>query len=68
MARTVYILLQLSSRMLFWGGGNRRDNKNSNPILIMAIGILSIIFAPIATTLAQMAISRNREYLADATA
>ena len=67
MAGTIVYLTSIVRRMLFWGGGNRRDNKNSNPIL-MAIGILSIIFAPIAATLAQMAISRNREYLADATA
>lgn len=68
LAGTIVYLTSMVRRMLFFsGGGGRKDNKNSNPIF-MAIGILSIVFAPIAATLAQMAISRNREYLADATA
>lgn len=66
LAGTIVYLTSIVRNVLYFGGG-RRDNKNSNPIL-MAIGILSIIFAPIAATLAKMAISRNREYLADATA
>lgn len=45
--------------------GDRRDN-NSNPIAI-AVGIILIILAPIMAAIIQMAISRQREYLADAT-
>ena len=44
---------------MFMGGGNNREN--SNPIS----GLLLIIVAPIAATLIQLAISRQREYAAD---
>ena len=69
LAGTIVYLTSMVRRMLFFSGsgGGRKDNKNSNPIF-MVIGLLSIVFAPIAATLAQMAISRNREYLADASA
>jgi len=51
-------------RMSIFGGGRDRDNK-SNPIL-MIVSIALIILAPILATLLQLAISRKREYLADA--
>lgn len=44
---------------------NSDDDDNSNPIL-MIIGLVFIILAPISATLLQLTISRNREYLADA--
>lgn len=50
-------------RMLFWGG-NRRES-NQNPVMLI-VGIAIIILAPIAAMLIQLAISRQREYLADA--
>ncbi|MBI3624284.1 M48 family metalloprotease [Candidatus Saccharibacteria bacterium] len=43
-----------------------RDNENNNPI-VMVLGIAAIILAPIIASLIQLAISRKREYLADAT-
>ena len=43
-----------------------RDN-NKNPIL-MIVGLICLILAPIFSTLIQLAVSRRREYLADATA
>ncbi len=46
---------------LFMGGGNNRDN----PLGIVGL-VLMLIFAPIAAALIQMAISRSREYVADA--
>lgn len=63
---TIVYLTSIVRNMMFYGGG-KRDNKNSNPILVV-VGMLSLILAPLAATFAQMAISRNREYLADATA
>ena len=59
------LLSDIAIRML-WFGGDRRDNNNSNP-LILIIGIVIIILAPIVAMLIQFAISRQREYLADAT-
>jgi heat shock protein HtpX len=59
-------------RMAFFGGFNNRDNNNSggggggNPV-VLVFGLVAIIVAPLVATMVQMAISRQREYLADAT-
>lgn len=47
----------------FWGGDNRREGNQ----LIYVLAIVAVILAPIAASLLQLAISRRREYLADAT-
>lgn len=60
----ISILVDLALRMSFYGGGNR-DNKGGNQIM-MIIGIVALILAPIVATVVQLAISRRREYLADA--
>lgn len=60
----IAIISDIALRMMWFGGG-RRDN-NQNPIM-MVVGIVVIILAPIIAALIQMAISRQREYLADAT-
>ncbi|HAS00213.1 MAG: Protease HtpX-like protein [Candidatus Moranbacteria bacterium GW2011_GWC2_37_73] len=49
----------------FFGGGDDSDNRN--PIL-MIVGILLSLLAPLAAIMMQMAISRKREFLADASA
>ena len=49
---------------MFWGGGRDREEKQ-NP-LVAAIAIALVILAPIFATLLQLAISRKREFLADA--
>ncbi len=45
----------------FFGGGDRDDDRGSNPI----VGIVMMVVAPIAAMVIQMAISRSREYVAD---
>jgi heat shock protein HtpX len=57
------LLTDISLRMFIFG--DRRDNDNS-PIG-MIIGVVVLILAPIIAAIIQMAISRQREYLADAT-
>lgn len=63
LAGFVAILADFFTRMLFMGGGDR----DRHPALLI-IGIVGIILAPIAANLIQMAVSRKREYLADASA
>lgn len=63
LAGFIAILADFLTRSLLFGGGNSRDRS---PIFLI-LGIVGIILAPIAAQLIQMAISRKREYLADAT-
>ncbi|WP_382304875.1 M48 family metalloprotease [Herbiconiux sp. UC225_62] len=49
-------------RMAFFG----RNNNNNNPI-VLVFGLAAIIVAPLVATVVQLAVSRQREYLADAT-
>ena len=66
LAGFVAILANIFLRMSSFGGGGRgSDNKNANA-LIMILAIAGIVLAPLAAKLIQLAISRRREYLADA--
>jgi len=58
----IAILSDFVARMLFWGSGDRRD---VHPV-VLVIGLVVVILAPIIATIVQLAISRQREYLADA--
>lgn len=58
------LLADLVMRMFLFGGGDR--DRNANPAFIV-IGIIAAIITPIVATLVQLAVSRRREYLADAT-
>lgn len=62
----VSLLGQMFIRMMFYSGNNR-DRKGGSPILLV-VGILFIIISPFIAQLIKMAISRKREYLADASA
>ena len=57
------ILADIVLRMFFFG--DRREN-NVHPI-VLVLGIVIVVLAPIIATIVQLAISRQREYLADAT-
>ncbi|WP_104167117.1 M48 family metalloprotease [Cryobacterium sp. N22] len=50
-------------RMAFFGRGN---NNNGNPI-VLVFGLVAMIVAPLIASVVQLAVSRQREYLADAT-
>ena len=60
----VSIITDMFLRSMFWGGGRRENNSGGG--FIMIIGIVLSILAPIFATLIHMAISRKREFLADA--
>lgn len=50
-----------------WFGGDRRDRGGGNiQLIFLVIGIIFAILTPIVATLIQLAVSRKREYLADA--
>lgn len=62
LAGFVAILADFFLRMTMFGGG---DNRDRHPVFLI-LGVIGIILAPIAAQLIQLAISRKREYLADA--
>lgn len=64
----VSLLADFFLRSLWWGGGRRsRDNNNNGNQYMLLIAIIAAVLAPIAATIIQLAVSRKREYLADAT-
>jgi heat shock protein HtpX len=67
MVGTVAILCDLGFRSMWWGGisGRRRDNGNEAGGIILIVGIVFLILAPISAQMMQFAISRRRESLAD---
>ena len=62
-AATIAAAIMMVSRFaMFFGGGRDNDNRGANPIALIA----TIILAPMAAMLIQAAISRSREFAADA--
>lgn len=69
----VAILSQIIFRWMFWGGAGRSRRSNSSgggaaQLIGFAVAILLLILAPVLVNLMKMSLSRNREYLADASA
>jgi len=59
----IALLSVLFFRISFWGGGGERKKGGA---LVLILGIAAAILAPLAAALIQLAISRKREFLADA--
>lgn len=69
LASAITMLSSLAGRMMWFGGGRRRsnrDNDNGLGVILLIVSLLAVILAPLAATLVQLAISRQREFLADA--
>jgi heat shock protein HtpX len=67
----ISIIAQVFLRSLFWSsiGGNRsRNNNDKSGVIILLIGVILAILAPVFVAIVQLAISRKREYSADASA
>jgi heat shock protein HtpX len=63
----ISIISDMFMRSMFWGWGRSDDRENGNAgSILMIVGIILAILAPIIGVLIQLAISRKREYLADA--
>lgn len=61
----IVLISDILMRSWFWKGRDDSDNKSSGVIMLVAIALA--ILAPLFAQLIQLAISRKREYLADAT-
>jgi len=61
----ISLISNMFFRSMFWNRGNRRNNREGGQILLL-IGIIFSILAPITAVVMQLAISRKREFLADA--
>lgn len=69
MMGTIVLLADLGLRHMFWGGGRRRtsrDNGGQVQAAIMIVALIFIILSPVIAQLIYFAVSRKREYLADA--
>lgn len=65
----IVMLSDMFSRIMFWGGlKDDRDNDSKANGILMLFGLIFLILSPIFGTLMQLALSRKREFLADATA
>jgi heat shock protein HtpX len=62
LAATIMMVARMAQFAAFFGGGRDDDRGGSNPIALLA----TVIFAPLAAVLIQAAISRSREFSADA--
>jgi heat shock protein HtpX len=70
LAGAILLLADWSRRGLWWGGGRSRgsdrEGRGGLGILFAALWLVSIILAPIIAQIVSLAVSRQREYLADA--
>ena len=62
----ISILSDMFMRSMFFGGRRNREGGGQAQAILMLVGIVLAILAPIAAILIQLAISRKREFLADA--
>jgi len=62
----ISIMSDMFMRSMLFGGGRDRDSDSKTGSILVIVGIVFAILAPIIGTLMQLAISRRREYLADA--
>lgn len=62
----VTLLANIMTRNMMWGGRRRSNNDSSLGGILIIVGIILGILAPIFAKLLQLAVSRQREYLADA--
>ena len=68
----VSIIANIMARLFFFGGRGRRSSRSSGSggilmIVLLVAGVLFIIISPLIAMIIRMALSRNREYLADST-
>ena len=64
------LIADFALRLTFWGAGRRSSNRGrsggAGVAIVYAVALVAIILTPIAAQLIRFAVSRQREYLADA--
>ncbi len=69
LAGSVTLISEWMLRSFWWGGGRRRDNEGGQlGVIMLIVALVLAVLSPLAASLIQLAISRRREYLADASA
>ncbi|HER44268.1 MAG TPA: zinc metalloprotease HtpX [Candidatus Eisenbacteria bacterium] len=69
MVGSIALVSDFFLRSVFWSrGGRKRDQKGSAGAIMLVVALLLAVLAPIFAKLLQLAVSRQREYLADASA
>ena len=63
----VSLLADFFLRSLWWGGDRRERNNDSGGQFMLIALVVAALLAPLAATMIQLAVSRKREFLADAT-
>jgi heat shock protein HtpX len=66
LAGVIAVISNFFLRISYGGIGRKERERDSSGAILMIFGIIAAILAPIAATLIQLAISRKREFLADA--
>lgn len=64
LASVISSISNIAFQMMFFGGRDRESN--ANPLVLVA-AVIALVLSPIIATIIQLAVSRQREYLADAT-
>lgn len=69
LAGSVTLISEWMLRSFLWGGGRRRSSEGGQlAVILIVVALVLAILAPFAAMLIRFAISRKREYLADASA
>jgi heat shock protein HtpX len=63
---SIVLLSDWSLRSMWYGGGGRRRGRGGGNAILLIVALVFIILSPIIAQLMQFALSRQREYLADA--
>ena len=63
---TVALIADMAWRAMFWGGRSRDRDRGGGGAILGVIAIVLLVLSPIIAQLIQLAVSRQREYLADA--
>ncbi|UQS87058.1 zinc metalloprotease HtpX [Nicoliella spurrieriana] len=66
LSAAISIIVDFGMRSLWFGGNRRNDDEKDTGVLEIIASVIVLLLGPLAATIAQMALSRNREYLADA--